>query len=179
MENENNAQPAEQQLDISQIKSMLNLPDTASDLELITVLVNLIANLQEKYEGILKDAVALEDNLVNRELSDFSDVIVESTLPFWKEQILANRAVTVQALTDLRNRLAALPPQAVIPDNRSVPLRNRLAALEPPMEHIATGTAPQSDAVAVRIRNRASEISKADGVPFSIAFSRAEREIKE
>ena len=30
---------------------MLDLPETATDLELITVLVNLVATLQEKYEG--------------------------------------------------------------------------------------------------------------------------------
>ena len=44
------AVPAQNGIDIAQIKTMVDLPETASDVELITVLVNLIANLQEKYE---------------------------------------------------------------------------------------------------------------------------------
>ena len=85
------AVPAQNGIDIAQIKTMVDLPETASDVELITVLVNLIANLQEKYEGVLQDAVSMEDSLTNRELMDFADVIDEANAPFWKEQILRNR----------------------------------------------------------------------------------------
>ena len=179
MENEQAKAPVqEQQVDLAQIKSMLDLPATASDIELITVLVNLVANLQEKYEGLLTDAVEMEDKLTNRDLADFADVIDEASAPFWKEQMLTNRSVAFEALNALRNRLAVTTPAPLEtpPETRTIPLRNRLAAIDRTVESLATGSSPQDASVAVRIRNRAHEIAKADGVPFLIAFSRAEKE---
>jgi hypothetical protein len=67
--------PAGGQLDLQQIKTMLNLPDTATDIELITALVELVAGLQQKYEALLGDAVQLEDKLTNRDMADFPDII--------------------------------------------------------------------------------------------------------
>jgi len=166
-----------QNVDLAQVKSMLDLPATATDIELITVLVNLVANLQEKYEGLLADAVEMEDKLTNRDLADFSDVIDEASAPFWKEQMLTNRSVALEALTALRTRLAALPPKETMTETRMIPLRNRLAAIDRTVDTLGTGVVTQDASVAVRIRNRAHEIAKADGVPFLIAFSRAEREI--
>ena len=166
-----------QNVDLAQVKSMLDLPATATDIELITVLVNLVANLQEKYEGLLADAVAMEDKLTNRDLEDFNDVIDEASAPFWKEQVLQNRSVALEALTSLRNRLTPTHLPVVVPETRTIPLRNRLAAIDRTVETLATGVPAQDASVAVRIRNRAHEIAKADGVPFLIAFSRAEKEI--
>ena len=178
MENDKPAVPEQSQnVDLAQVKSMLDLPATATDIELITVLVNLVANLQEKYEGLLSDAVAMEDKLTNRELADFSDVIDEASAPFWKEQILQNRSVALEALTALRTRLTPVPPPVVVPETRTIPLRNRLAAIDRTVETLASGIPSQDASVAVKIRNRAHEIAKADGVPFLIAFSRAEKEI--
>jgi hypothetical protein len=65
----------------------------------------------------------------------------------------------------------------VVPETRTIPLRNRLAAIDRTVETLATGVPSQDASVAVKIRNRAHEIAKADGVPFLIAFSRAEKEI--
>lgn len=176
MESENKAGSEQvEKVDLAQVKSMLDLPATATDIELITVLVNLVANLQEKYEGLLADAVEMEDKLTNRDLADFSDVIDEASAPFWKEQMLQNRTVALEALNALRNRIA--PPAEPAPETRTIPLRNRLAAIERTVDTLATGVTQQDASVAVRIRNRAHEIAKADGVPFLIAFSRAEREI--
>ena len=104
------AAPAKQTVDLEQIKTMVDLPATASDVELITVLVNIIASLQEKYEGLLKDAVEMEDRLTNRDLADFADVIDEKALPFWKEQMLTNRAAAIEALTSLRSKVAQPEP---------------------------------------------------------------------
>ncbi len=178
MENDKPAVPEQSQnVDLGQVKSMLDLPATATDIELITVLVNLVANLQEKYEGLLSDAVAMEDKLTNRELADFSDVIDEASAPFWKEQILQNRSVALEALTALRTRLTPAPQPVVVPETRTIPLRNRLAAIDRTVETLTSGVPVQDASVAVRIRNRAHEIAKADGVPFLIAFSRAEKEI--
>lgn len=178
---------APEQVDLAQIKQMVDLPATASDVELITVLVNLIANLQEKYEGVLADAVALEDNMTNRVVEDFSDVIDEASVPFWKEQILTNRAVAVEALNGLRAKieaakLAEQPAQPAAepkPEVRTIPLRNRLAAIERTVETVAnaSGEKPQAVADAHRIANRAREISKSEKIPFIIAFARAEAEI--
>jgi len=169
-----------QQVDLAQIKTMLDLPATSTDIELITVLVNLVANLQQKYEGLLADAVAMEDSLTNRDLGDFADVIDKNTEAFWKEQILQNRTLAMEALIALRNRLSQSTPAPVAPETRTIPLRNRLAAIDRTVESVATGTPPSGPAdesTAVKIRNRAHEIVRSDNVPFIIAFARAEKEI--
>lgn len=172
-------EPQAEQVDLAQIKSMLDLPSTATDIELITVLVNLVANLQEKYEGLLSDAVAMEDSLTNRDLADFGDVIDETTANFWKEQIQQNRPLAIEALNALRNRFfEAMPPATPVEDTRVIPLRNRLAAIERTVESVSTGNAnTQDETTAVKIRNRAHEIVRSDNVPFIIAFSRAEKEL--
>lgn len=169
--------PEETRVDIAQIKTMVDLPETATDVELITVLVNLIANLQEKYEGVLQDAVAMEDAMTNRAIADFSDVIDEANIPFWKEQILQNRAAALEALSALRERVKVEAVPAEAP--RTIPLRNRLAAIERTVAIVAdpaeTTKAHQSAASA--IRNRAHEIAKTQNIPFITAFARAEKEI--
>ena len=179
------AQPAapapQEQIDVNQVKSMLDLPETATDLELITVLVNLVATLQEKYEGLLQDAVAMEDRVLNRDLADYADVIDNASQPFWKEQILQNRTMALETLETLRQRLTPAPaPAAPVVEERVIPLRNRLAAIERTVANVAeppAAIAPERDMAAFRIRNRAHEIAKAEGVPFIIAFDRAENEI--
>lgn len=177
------AVPADEPIDVAQVKTMLDLPATATDIELITVLVNLVANLQEKYEGLLSDAVAMEDNLTNRDLADFADVIDESAVPFWKEQILVNRTAALEALNGLTKRLQPEPqpeePAAEPEPVRTIPLRNRLAAIDRTIETVATEQPAEGerDPVAFRIRNRAHELARADNIPFIIAFNRAEREI--
>jgi len=171
------AAPEETRVDIAQIKTMVNLPETASDVELITVLVNLVANLQEKYEGVLQDAVAMEDALTNRVIQDFGDVIDEAHAPFWKEQILQNRSGAIDALVALRERVKTETVPAEPP--RTIPLRNRLAAIERTVASVANPSeasrAVQSAASA--IRNRAHEIAKTQNIPFITAFARAEKEI--
>ena len=173
---------ANAQIDLAEVKSMLELPETATDLELITVLVNLVANLQEKYEGLLQDAVAMEDSVLNRDLTDYSDVIDEKTQPFWKEQILQNRTMALQALDTLRQRLTPEPAPVEPPtEERVIPLRNRLAAIERTVANVAepVATTPERDMAAFKIRNRAHAIAKAEGVPFIIAFARAEGEFNQ
>lgn len=169
--------PEETRVNVDQIKTMVNLPETASDVELITVLVNLIANLQEKYEGVLQDAIAMEDAMTNRVVEDFADVIDEAHAPFWKEQILQNRAAALDALAALRERVKTEPVPAEL--SRTIPLRNRLSAIERTIASVASPTevtrAVQSAASA--IRNRAHEIAKTQNLPFITAFARAEKEI--
>ena len=177
-----------EQVDIAQIKSMLNLPDTATDIELITVLVNLIAALQTKYEGLLQDAVTMEDSVANRDVADFADVVDEASAPFWKEQILTNRAAALGALETIRRQMKAVAvpapapapaaPAALPSEPCTISLRNRLAALPRTVSTVATDAAPGPTAeVAVRIRNRASEIMTDGKTTYAIAFAKAEKEI--
>lgn len=177
------AAPAEQTVDLEQIKTMVDLPATASDVELITVLVNIIASLQEKYEGLLQDAVEMEDRLTNRDLADFADVIDEATIPFWKEQMLVNRAATIEALTSLRSKVAQPEPPTAAPapeaEHVRIPLRNRLAPIvRPTFDRVSAEPAASErvNTVAAQIRNRAHEIQKSEKVPFIVAFARAEKQ---
>ena len=169
-------------LDVAQVKSMLDLPATATDIELITVLVNLVANLQEKYEGLLADAVALEDNLTNRVLEDYRDVIEPTAEAFWRNQLLENRTSAIEALESIRNRIPVTPEVIAPPepDNRVIPMRNRLAAIERTVETVAEEKPdPVANRVAFKIRNRAHEIARAENIPFIVAFDRATREINQ
>lgn len=167
--------PAGGQLDLQQIKTMLNLPETATDIELITALVELVAGLQQKYEALLGDAVKLEDKLTNRDLADFQDLITNDTQEFWRDQLLTNRDGALIVLQQIRAAKPAAPAAPAKPEAR-IPLRNRLA--DQPRTLAALGEAAAGDpASAVKIRNRAMEIRKAERVPYAEAFSRAEKEL--
>ena len=162
-------------IDPAQIKSMLNLPETATDLELVTALVELISNLQQKYDALLSDTVAMEDKVANRDLTDFADVIPNGSEDFWRGQLLANREQTISVLTDLR---AAAKPAAAAPAAPAprVPLRNRLVDQPRSLGELTGGPIPDV-ARAVAIRNRAHDLRKAERLPWSEAFARAEKEM--
>ena len=162
-------------IDPAQIKSMLNLPETASDLELVTALVELISNLQQKYDALLSDTVAMEDKVANRDLEDFKDVIATGNEDFWRDQLLANRERTISVLSDLR---AAAKPAAAAPAAPAprVPLRNRLVDQPRSLGELTGGPIPDV-ARAVAIRNRAHDLRKAERLPWSEAFARAEKEM--
>ena len=171
---DSNAPPAAP-LDLSQIKSMLNLPDTASDVELITALVELISNLQQKYDALLSDATTLQGQITNRDLEDFKDVIAAETTAFWQNQLLANRDETITVLIGMRD---AKPVAPVIPAAPvRVPLSNRIASAPKPMIELTGGANAADNNRAVAIRNRAHELRKAEKLPWSEAFQRAEKEI--
>jgi hypothetical protein len=167
--------PAPEKMDVAQLKTMLNLPATASDIELITSLVQLVAGLQQKYDALLSDAVQLEDKVANRDLEDFADLVTPESRDFWKEQLLVNRDQSLAILKGLRK---PEPPPTAPPAEAPKPLfRNRLIN---PVRTIAdlAEDAPMVDASrAVKIRNRAHEISASEKIPYIIAFARAEKEI--
>ena len=56
------------------------------------------------------------------------------------------------------------------------PLHNRATARPVPPGQ-GGGSTADVDSKAVRIRNRAHEIAKAEKIPFGVAFRRAEREV--
>jgi len=160
--------------DVTQIKSMLNLPETASDIELITALVELVANLQQKYDALLSDAITLEDKVANRDLEDFKDVITPETQDFWRQTLLANRDEALKVLHGIRKDNTATPAVPLAPPRE--PLRNRLVDQPKSIVELAGGPAPTDAARAVTIRNRAHELRKAEKLPWGEAFARAEKE---
>ena len=162
------------QLDLAQIKSMLNLPETASDIELITALVELIASLQQKYDALLSDAVTLEDKVANRDLEDYADIITPDTQDFWRQTLLANRDEAVRILKGIRKDNSAIPPSPVVPQRE--PLRNRLVDVPKSLSELAGGPAPADAARAVAIRNRAHDLRKTEKLQWGEAFARAEKE---
>jgi hypothetical protein len=101
-------------------------------------------------------------------------------------RLVANRETTLAVLTGLRAAKAQKPtdppatPPAPPPPAPGTPLRNRLPPAAPrPVADLAKPAPAADDARAVAIRNRAHEIRGREGVPFIIAFARAERELPE
>jgi hypothetical protein len=139
------------------------------------VLANALSFEKEKNKILLDQVISLEDALVNRQMAEFDAVISDDTREFWREQLLANREKAEVALGEL-SRLGGDGGQK--PDNEGRrPLHNRQTARPVrPGERDSGGAAAGK---AVKIRNRAHELSKTEGIPFSTAFRRAEREVGE
>ena len=144
---------------------------------------------RDALQGKLKGA---EDELVNRHLAEFEGVISEATKPFWAEQLLKNREGALLALADVARAKVEggksnvegddgkqTAPAGQVGQTRR-PLHNRATA-RPVIPGVATGAAQggQAESKAVKIRNRAHEIAKNEGVAFSTAFRRAEKEVCE
>jgi hypothetical protein len=137
-----------------------------------------------KNEVLLGEVVALEDEVVNRAMSDFDAVVSDETREFWREQLLTNRDQATAALNELARAKQGLAAGGDGAGTRR-PLHNR--SLARPVAPVAVGgggagggaaaVASEADDRAAKIRNRAHEISRAERVPFSAAFRRAEREL--
>ncbi len=142
----------------------------------LATLTNALRFEREKNQVLLGEVVALEDDLVNRQLADYAAIISESTREFWREQLLSNREAALGALAEL----AKLKDDGDGGGRNGRPLHNRETVRPLQRRGFAGegGTAePESDSTAVRIRNRAHELSKLERIPFSTAFRRAEKEI--
>jgi len=142
----------------------------------IATLTNALRFEREKNDVLLNEVVVLEDDLVNRQLADFEAVISDETRDFWREQLLSNREAAMGALAELAHLRAEGPSadSGQAKDKRR-PLHNRQTARPvPPGQAGHTG---DGENMAVKIRNRAHELSKAERIPFSTAFRRAEKEI--
>ena len=172
--------PAPEKVDLAQLKQMLKLPETATETDIIAALVQLIAGLQQKYDALLADAVALEDDVANRYLADFEDLIPNESREFWKSSLLHNRDETLGILLGLRKvRDEAKPAPAAEPKPEAKPLfRNRLVVARTVSE-LAEESPAASISRAVAIRNRAHQIRSTEKIPYALAFSRAEREIEQ
>jgi len=131
--------------------------------------------LRAANQKLTAQCVVLEDALRNRDLADFADVLTDETRPFWTEQFVANRTNAIAVLTAMRGKLAAAAVAAPGGSSEPRPLHNRATARVDPPAFV--GGTVKDGAIPARIRNRAHEISKVEGVPFTEAFRRAEREI--
>jgi hypothetical protein len=145
-------------------------------------LANALSFEKEKNKILLDQVISLEDALVNRQMAEFDAVISDDTREFWREQLLANREKAEVALGEL-SRLGGdggRKPEdgGQKPESGGRrPLHNRQTARPVrPGERDSGGAAAGK---AVKIRNRAHELSKTEGIPFSTAFRRAEREVGE
>ena len=157
-------------VDMQQIKSRLNLADTASDLDVVTTLLAVIGELNAKYEALLGDTVKLEDQMANRDLADFAAVITPTTREFWK-----TRAAALQTLTATAAAIPAPPPQPAAPPP-PVPLANRAGGTRPLTALITPTSKPPAKRGEV-LRNRAAAIMKEQKVNFDTAFRQAEAEL--
>jgi hypothetical protein len=184
----------ETKIDPKEVRAQLGLAEDAPDSDVILALLGLVANLTGQLESMTGAAAQAETEIANRALEQYHDRIPEGTEPFWREQLLANREAALGVLDKLPVPPPAAPPGSPDlgsrpsdvarprspPDPRpSVPLRNRLAAPDARPDNPGATTPPADAARAVAIRNRAHEIRAREGVPFLVAFSRAERELPE
>ncbi len=76
----------------NKVKDTAKAGDTSAGGSDAGALANSLRFEQEKNEVLLAEVVALEDELVNRQLGDFVEVISDRTKDFWREQLLSNRS---------------------------------------------------------------------------------------
>jgi len=155
-------------------------------------LANALRFEREKNKVLMDEVVGLEGELVNHRIAEYGDLIDAESRDFWRGQLLTNREQADKVLKAMAARTAAAAGRgagvvAGAADGvaaggvsagcevRPKPMHNRATAK--PVQPGANGAAAVvDDGKAGQIRNRAHEICKAEGVPFSVAFRRAERE---
>jgi hypothetical protein len=159
------------------LEKMKGLPGLTA----VAELQNSLSVLQTKHDSLVASLKTVEGELVNRHMADFEGVISEGAKSFWTEQLIQNRTGALAALGDLREMAGKAtatsdPAKDISKDGGRKPLHNRATARPiPPSQGDQTGAA--GDSKAVKIRNRAHEIAKAEKIPFGVAFRRAEREV--
>lgn len=146
----------------------------------VAELENSLKQVKDECEVLRTELKGAEDEIVNRHLVEFEGVVTEKTKTFWTEQLMANRAGALAALHDLmstRHVSDGKPSQRdESPTVTRKPLHNRTTA-RPVIPGAGCPSTGLPEGQAVKIRNRAHEIAKAEGLPFGVAFRRAEREV--
>ena len=177
---------------IEKLTNHLGIPGDASEdvilekmqglpgLTAVVDLQNSLTAARTELESVKGTLRTVEGELVNRHLAEFEGVISEATKPFWTEQLMKNRDGAVLALGELKEFVGsgkgeAEPTPGTSKEGTRKPLHNRATAR--PVIPGQSGVPTDTDNRAVKIRNRAHEIAKAENVPFSVAFRRAEREV--
>lgn len=167
-------QPTPAVVDPAEIRALIGLPPEAPDAVVIQTLAQVLTVQQEKYDELAQHAAELQDNMANRQVSEFSDIISPEHVEYWKGQFIANAAAATAALKDLRNRAARpSPPPAPV-----APLRTRLADTPPTVQDLVGGPKSADAVRANLIRNRAHHIRKTEGVSWYTAFTRAAKETR-
>jgi len=162
------------------LEKMAGLPALSA----VTELQNSLKQAQDERDALKGTLKNVEGELVNRHLAEFEGVVTENTKGFWTEQLIANRQAALTALGDLARLGVAACGGVGVGDKKDdvgaqgttrKPLHNRATARPVMPGQGAAGA--EGDSKAVKIRNRAHEIAKAEKVPFSVAFRRAETEV--
>ena len=144
----------------------------------VAALENELAMERAKNAVLLEKLLAYEDDLSESRLEEFSDVIPNEDRDYWRGQFLENSKAASEFLCRLRNRIEAPAGGAAPAKQTPRPLHNRAAA-PMPKSSPGAGVAPSADHdLAAKIRNRAQEIANRDRISFTVAFSRAERELR-
>jgi len=124
-----------------------------------------VRDLQGKHDALGEALKTVNGELVNRDLEDCEGLISKETREFWAEQLLKNRVPALLALGDLKKSVAKAGAGDDGKGENGIrrPLHNRATARPIPPASVG-GTGGASDERAVKIRNRAHEIAKAEGV---------------
>lgn len=152
--------PTETNTTMKSIAETLGLPADADEAAIQTKLTSILSELEElkaKQSGAEADAV------MNR----FGDRVPESSRKKWRERLIANRADTEALMED------SFPEKNGKEGQKRIFNRSEATAPEPVRDTDDT----ESKQKAAAIRNRAASISKAEGIPFNQAFSRAQAEL--
>jgi len=147
------------------------------DAELIRKLQEALAVEQAKNQVLMEQLIKAEDALADKDLEGYADVVEEADRPFWRGQLLENREAATGVLERMRGR--AKPAGSAEGADRPAPrpLHNRSEARPECAGAAAGGGAGSGEDRAAKIRNRAQEVARRDGVSFSAAFRLAEQEL--
>lgn len=145
---------------MSKLIEALGLASDATEQDVLEAVKALQAKIEE-IEG--KAAEAAAEAVLNR----YSDRIPEQAKPYWRDRLIANREETEKAIE------VSFPKRS---KQAEAAFTNRQTAKTP--DHHVGGSEDQATerARAARIRNRAAEIQKTEGIQFSQAWQRAEAE---
>ena len=143
-----------------------------TDAELIRGLQEALAVEQAKNQVLMEQLIKAEDALADKDLEGYADVVEEADRPFWRGQLLENREAAAGVLERMRGRAKAGGAEG---GGRPAPrpLHNRAEAVPECAGPAAAGAGGDR---AAKIRNRAQEVARRDGVSFSAAFRLAEQE---
>ena len=125
-----------------------------TDADLIRGLQEALAVEQAKNQVLMEQLIKAEDALADKDLEGYADVVEEADRPFWRGQLLENREAASGVLERMRGRVKTADAGDGVERPAPRPLHNRAA----------------------KIRNRAQEVARRDGVSFSAAFRLAEQE---
>lgn len=126
-----------------------------------------LAEEQDKNAVLVQQIVEAEDNIANREVEAYKDVIDTEDQAYWRERLIENRSATLDVLERMKAKNGGTQEKEFVP-TKARPLHNRTEAPNP--------SPRQGEEVALKMRNRAQEIVKNDGCGYLVAFRRAEAE---